>query len=249
MLSVAPITTTCFVEAVSLCDESASGGSQLERPQEPVDLLEVGAHSVDLVDDVLGSVNSEMSKILGNETVVSQRDSRSVDLQISSLIDQLANSSKRRMSEGHVGSDSSEHLRNWAVDLQEHTIVELLESEKLQDLSWLGGHFVDTDKSGNEEELSFRFNEEVSTLSGLTSESYEVGLTSSVLLQVLDRSRLELLSGLSGCLGKHSNYLYKKAYLNLLGNSLSLHLLELLISSQLLLDVLGDLDSMKSMQQ
>lgn len=48
------------------------------------------------------------------------------------------------MSEGNIRSDSSEHLRNWTVHLQENTVVELLESEELQDLSWLGGHLVDT---------------------------------------------------------------------------------------------------------
>ena len=70
--------------------------------------------------------------------------------------------------------------------------MELLQSEQLQDLSGLGSHLVDTDESGNEQELGFGLNKEVAALSGLTSKTDQIGLTSSVLLQVLDRSALQL---------------------------------------------------------
>lgn len=106
------------------------------------------------------------------------------------------------MTESNVWCDSSEHLHDGSVDLQEHTIMELLESEKLQDLSWLGGHLVDTDQSGSEQELGFGLNKEVAILSGLTSKSDQIGFASSVLLHVLDGSDLELLSGLDSSL-KH----------------------------------------------
>ena len=102
------------------------------------------------------------------------------------------------MAEGNIRSNSSKHLHDGSVDLQEDGVVELLKSEKLQDLSGLGSHLVDTDKSGSEQELGLGLNEEVAVLSGLTSKSDQVSLASSVLLQVLDSASLELLSGLSG---------------------------------------------------
>lgn len=197
MLSVTPVTTASLMESVSLGYEAASGGGELEGPESSVDLLEFRTNSVDLVDDILGTVDTQMSELLGDEGVVSEGDSGSIDLEVTSLVDELANRGQRRVSEGNIRSDSSEHLRNWTVHLQENTVVELLESEELQDLSWLGGHLVDTNKSGYEQELSFWLNEEVSTLSGLTSEADKVSLASSVLLQVLDGATLELLALLS----------------------------------------------------
>lgn len=198
MLSVAPVTTTSLVEAVSLGDEAASRGGQLERPEESVDLLEVRTNSEDLVNDVLSTMNTQVAQVLGDQSVIGQRDSGSVDLQVTSLVHQLSDSGQRRVAEGNIRSHSSEHLGNGAVHLEENTVVELLQSEELQDLSGLGSHLVDTDESGNEQELGFRLDEEVAALSGLASQANEVGLTSSVLLQVLDGSTLELLAGLGG---------------------------------------------------
>ncbi len=98
------------------------------------------------------------------------------------------------MAESDIRSDESEHLHNWSVDLKEDTVVELLQSEKLQDLSRLGGHLVDTDQSCREQELSFGLDKEVAVLPGLTSESNKISLTSSVLLEVLNSAALKLLS-------------------------------------------------------
>jgi hypothetical protein len=156
----------------------------------------MGTNGIDLVDNVLSTVDTEMAEVLGDEGVVGQGDSGTLDLKVASLVDKLSDGGQRRVSEGDIGSDDSEHLLNGSVDLEEDTVVELLQSEELQDLSGLGSHLVDTDESGSEQELGLGLNEEVAVLSGLTSESDQVSLTSSVLLQVLDRARLEFLSGL-----------------------------------------------------
>ena len=42
----------------TLVDEAALGGGEFEGPQEVRDLLEVGAHGIDLMDDVLHSVDA-----------------------------------------------------------------------------------------------------------------------------------------------------------------------------------------------
>ncbi len=98
------------------------------------------------------------------------------------------------MTKGNIWSNHSQHLRNWTVDLQEDTVVQLLQAEELQDLSWLWSHLVDTSETGNEQELGLWFNEEVSAGSGLASKTNQVSFTSMILLQVLDRSRLQFLS-------------------------------------------------------
>ena len=101
------------------------------------------------------------------------------------------------MSESNIRGNDSEHLLDGSVDLEEDAVVELLQSEELQDLLGLGSHLVDTDESGSKQELGLGLNEEVAVFSGLTSKSDQVSLASSVLLQVLDRASLKLPSGLS----------------------------------------------------
>ncbi len=197
------------MEAVSLGDETSSWRGKLEGPEESVDFLEVWTNGEDLVDDIFGTMDTEVSKVLRDERVVSQRDSRSVDLQVTSLVNQLSDSGKGRMTESNIGSNSSKHLHDRTIDLQEDTVVKLLQSEKLQDLSGFGSHLVDTDESCCEQELGLRLNEEVAVFSCLASKSNKIKLTSSVLLVVLDRSLLEFLSSLSGSLKViHNNAYY-----------------------------------------
>ncbi len=63
------------MEPVSLGYETTSRGCELEGPQESVDLLEVGADCEDFVDDVLSSMNTQVTKLLGDHLVVGKRDS------------------------------------------------------------------------------------------------------------------------------------------------------------------------------
>ena len=81
------------------------------------------------MDDILSSVDSEMAKLLGNHGIVCQRDSRTVNLEVTSLVDKLAHGGKRWMSEGHIWRNRSEHLRQRSVHLKENTVVKLLEPE------------------------------------------------------------------------------------------------------------------------
>ncbi len=58
-------------------------------PKEIADSLEVGVGGDDTVNDILDAVNSEFSKNLFDDLVCGQGDSLSVDLSISSLVDEL----------------------------------------------------------------------------------------------------------------------------------------------------------------
>ena len=50
VFSVSPVSSS--LEGVPLLSEPSPWGSQLERPQKIVSLLEVGANSIDLVDQI-----------------------------------------------------------------------------------------------------------------------------------------------------------------------------------------------------
>lgn len=204
VLSVTPVTTSWLMETMSLVDETALRGGGLERPEESVDLLEVGTNGEDLVDDVLGSVNSELSELFGDGSVVSEGNSATVDLQETSLVNQLSDSGEGWVSERAVGSNSSEHLGHWSVHLEENAVVQLSQSEQLQDFLRLGGHLVDTDESGHVKELGLGLNEEVSVLASLSAHSHQVRLSGVIFLQVSQGSLLELRS-LDGVLLRNDN--------------------------------------------
>jgi hypothetical protein len=59
--------------------ETTSGGGQLEWPKEVAGLLEVGANSVDLMDQVLDADNAELAEVLLDELVVGDGKALLVD--------------------------------------------------------------------------------------------------------------------------------------------------------------------------
>lgn len=65
--------------------ETAVGAVQLEWPQEVRGLLEVGADSVDLVDEVLHTDHAVLSEVLLDDLVVSQRQTLLINLAITAL--------------------------------------------------------------------------------------------------------------------------------------------------------------------
>ena len=83
---------------MSLELESTEWGGELEWPQEVVGSLEVWSTSGDFVNETLNAGNSTVdvsvlvlgAKGIGDDAVVSEWDSASVDLTIASLVDELA---------------------------------------------------------------------------------------------------------------------------------------------------------------
>jgi hypothetical protein len=124
--------------------ESASWIGQLERPQEVAGLLEVRANSIDLVDQILHADDAKFAKVVFNELVVGKRNTLLIDLTISTLVDELANRLQIRITVSNVWIDDRQHFRGRLRKADEDTIVDLKESEKLKDLAWLWGYFVDT---------------------------------------------------------------------------------------------------------
>ena len=87
-LSVSPGTVS-FSEGVSLNLESTKWGRELEWPGEVVCFLELGSTGLDLVDEVLDAVDSVGTEFLSNDAVVSERESSSITLSVSSLVVKL----------------------------------------------------------------------------------------------------------------------------------------------------------------
>lgn len=124
--------------------ESTVGVGQLEGPQEVGSLLEVGADGEDLVDQILDTDEAVLAEHILDDLVVGQGNALLVDLAISTLVDELAHRLQVGIAVGNVGVDDGQHFLRGLGQLDEDTIVDLEETEELEDLAWLGGNLVDT---------------------------------------------------------------------------------------------------------
>ena len=60
------------------------------------------------------------------------------------LVDELADGVAGWVAVGDVGLDNSDHVDGGAVELDDHTVVELTKTEQLHDLLLLGWELVNT---------------------------------------------------------------------------------------------------------
>ena len=124
--------------------EAAVGVGQLEGPQEVVDLLEVGANGVQLVDQILHTDDAVLAEVLLDDLVVGEGNTLLVDLAVSALVDELTDALQVGVTVGNVGVDDGEHLLGGLGEADEGAVVDLEQTEQLQDLAGLGSDLVDT---------------------------------------------------------------------------------------------------------
>lgn len=77
---------------------------------------------------------SEGESHLLNDRVVGDGDALLVDLGVAPLVDELLDRLKVREAVGHVGLDPTEEVDGGAVELHEHAVVDLAQTQQLQDL-------------------------------------------------------------------------------------------------------------------
>jgi len=185
LLTVAPVTTTGFVETVTLGGEATLRGAELEGGQEVVALLELVTDGVELVDEVLDAGDAVLAEGLVDLAVVIKRDALLVDAAESALVDQVADGGDGRVTVGDVGLDETQHVQSALVDLDEDTVVHLTETQELHDLLRLRRDLVHTGEADGENDLLFRLDEEIALLMSLTAKIDETALLTLVLLLVL----------------------------------------------------------------
>ena len=96
------------------------------------------------MDEVLNAGDSGLAELSSDDRVVGEWDSASVDLTISSLVDELGDSGSGWESVCDEWLNHLDHVPGGLVELHEHSVVKLSQSEELQDLLWLWGKLVDT---------------------------------------------------------------------------------------------------------
>ena len=143
LLTVTSVTT--LDEVLDLAGvEATVGVGELEGPEEVVGLLEVGADGVDLVDQVLHADNAVLAEVLLNDLVVGKGNALLVDLSVATLVDELTDGLEVGVTVGDVGVDDGQHLLGGLGKTDEDTVVDLQQTEQLQDLAGLGSDLVDT---------------------------------------------------------------------------------------------------------
>lgn len=154
VLSVTSVTTLDEVEELS-SSETTSWVGQLEWEQEVVDLLEVWTNSVNLVDQVLDGQDTVLTQVSLDNRVVRQSNSLLVDLTVTSLVDQLSDGRQVRVTISNVWLSQLQQLRSSLGNSDKNTSVDLVQSQQLQDLSWLWWDLVDTLDSDNKSQFWF----------------------------------------------------------------------------------------------
>ena len=90
----------------------------------------------------------------------------------------------RNLPIGDIWLNKSEHLLSCLGHLDENTIVDLEETQKLEDFSGLGGNFVDTTDANNEVYFGLSWDKEVTRCTSSTLESNLFSFLSKVFLGV-----------------------------------------------------------------
>jgi len=124
LLPVSGITTLDVASELSR-PPSTSGVGELEWPKVGGSLLEVGSASSDLVNQVLHTDDTEFTELLLDDLVVGDGDSLTVDLCVSSLVDEFSDSFEVDFTVGDVRADKVEHLLGSLGDSDENTVVDL----------------------------------------------------------------------------------------------------------------------------
>ena len=124
--------------------ESASWVAELEWPEEVGGLLEVGADGEDLVDQILHADDAVLAEVGLDDGVVGESNTLLVDLSVSTLVDELTDGLQVGVTVGDPWLDNLQHLKSGLGHADEDAVVDLEETEELEDLSGLWCNLVDT---------------------------------------------------------------------------------------------------------
>lgn len=184
LFAVAQVTTLNEVLEFSRA-EATVGVAELEGPKEVGGLLEVGADSDDLVNEILHADDTVLAEALLDDGIVGQGNALLVDLAVPALVDELLHALEVGVTVGNPGLDDLDHLSGSLGDTDEDTVVDLEKTEELEDLAGLGGNLVDTLNADDEDQLLLGRDVEAAFLLGNAVEADLLALGITVLIDVL----------------------------------------------------------------
>lgn len=167
---------TTLVEVVELLAEATGGGVELEGPEEVSSLLEVRTHGVDFVNEIFHREDTVLAEDTLDLLVVDERDTLTIQLGVTTLVDEVTDSLEVGVTVSDVGLNETEHLAGSLVQTDKDSIVDLTKTEKSEDLLHLGRNLVDTANTDHNGKTAFTFNEEVTVVVSFSSLGNEVSL-------------------------------------------------------------------------
>ena len=96
------------------------------------------------MDEILNTGDSVFTEFSLNNTVVGERKSSSLDFTATSFVDKLGDGLSGWVTIGDEWLDHLDHVPCGFVKLNEDGVVNLSQSEELQDFLWLWGKLSDT---------------------------------------------------------------------------------------------------------
>ena len=107
-------------------------------------MLEVRADGEDLVDQILHTDDTVLAEAGLDDCVVGEGNALLLNLSVSALVDELTDGLQVGVSVGDPWLNDLQHLKGGLGHADKDTVVDLEETEKLEDLAGLGGDLVDT---------------------------------------------------------------------------------------------------------
>ena len=142
LFTVAP--GTSLHVRVSLLLEALGGGVKLEWPQEVVGFLEFWSTGDNFMNKILNTGDSDFTEFTFNDAVVGEWKSSSLDFTAASFIDEFADSLSGWITVGNEWLNHLDHVPCGLVEFDENGVVQLSQSEELQDFLWLWCKLSDT---------------------------------------------------------------------------------------------------------
>lgn len=128
--------------------EPTCGVTELEGPEEITRLLEIGADGKDLVDQVFHADDAKLAQRIFDELVVCERYTLLVDFAVAALVDKFAHGFDGWEAVGDVRLDKSEHFRGGFGEADEDAVVDLEESQELEDFTGFGSDLINAFREG-----------------------------------------------------------------------------------------------------
>jgi len=158
---------------------------ELEWPEKVGGLLEVGTDGEDLVYQIFNTDNAILAEAVLDNGVVGEGDALLVNLSISALVDELADALEVGVSVGNPWLNDLEHLKSGLGHANKDTVVDLEQTEELENLAGLWCDLVDTLDSDNKDQLLLSRDVEGTILLGETLKTDLLTLCVTVLFNVL----------------------------------------------------------------
>lgn len=101
------------------------------------------------MDQIFSTDNVELAKLILNDLITRDGYALSINFNESTFVDQFSHRLKIWVTPGNVRFTNTEHIDRGFVKFNEDSIIDLTETEQLEDFAYFRGYLVNTETSQN----------------------------------------------------------------------------------------------------